>query len=67
MKKEPCPFCGARGRNLSVFEVESPALKFVECENCGAFGPQQVVIEGELYEATTNGLAIQAWNTRVTK
>ena len=67
MKKEPCLFCRARGRNLVVVDLYKDALKFVECENCGATGPQSVVIDGELYETTTKALAIQAWNTRVVK
>ena len=67
MKKEPCPFCGARGKDLDVFEIDAPACKFVECQNCGALGPQSVVIDGELYETMTKALAIQAWNRRAKK
>ena len=66
MKKEPCPFCGAK-RNLVVVDVYPDALKFVECENCGALGPQSVVINGDLYDTITKTLAIQAWNSRAKK
>lgn len=43
----PCPFCGGRGEVGGL-------IPWVECQSCGASGPQ----------AETEEAAIAAWNTR---
>lgn len=63
----PCPFCG--NREISVIEGATFRWRLVECNHCGAQGPEarvQTIGEGvpAQWEKEGANAAIKEWNTR---
>jgi hypothetical protein len=50
-----CPWCKARGKDLSIYKVYLDSARYVWCRKCNCHGPI-----GE-----SRNLAIKAWNRRV--
>ena len=68
MTPSPCPFCN--GKNISVVEGTTFRWRHVNCDECGANGPEvriQTVGEGtkEQWEERAIELAIVQWNLRI--
>lgn len=52
----PCPFCGSR----MISTGEGYECAFMECEECGAYGPSATIGEGKHYD-----IARELWEARV--
>lgn len=62
---KPCPFCGSGEVTMSysaTMESIAPKARFIECDECGACGPNWDVIDGDACAAADR--AQDAWNTR---
>ena len=57
-KLKPCPFCGASGLDVFMYEDGETDGNYVLCERCGAS-------IGLAFEPLTEKEAIEAWNKRV--
>jgi len=64
---EPCPFCGAAGRELKLGTTDNDGrgqeFCFVYCTQCHGEGPP-VAIGGQDFSKNEGELAVYKWNDR---
>lgn len=60
---KPCPFCGADGDNLHFETNDFRQMGRIECQQCGACGPDVEFFDGEDCDDAEEE-ARSAWNRR---
>ena len=55
---EPCPFCGNNGLSFQTYLCDG----WVECEECGARGPTNTLVD--VFLEKSEGNAVEAWDYR---